>query len=71
MWSFSMYITQIKPLENGDYESVVKRNLISQIMRVTSQKFENLLKTTKRKGIFGCFPCISKMNNFLIELLKN
>ena len=70
MRSFSMYITQIKPLENGDYESVVKRPLQSQIMRVTSQKFENLLRTTKRKGICGGFPCISKMNDFWSELLK-
>ena len=38
MRTFSMYITQIKPLENGDCESVLKRPLQPQIMRVTSQK---------------------------------
>ena len=33
-----MYITQIKPLESGDYESVSKRTLQHQIMRVTIKK---------------------------------
>ena len=64
MWSFSMDITQIKTLENRDYESVVKRPLQSQKMRVASQKFENLLRTAKLKGLCGRFPCISKISNF-------
>ena len=33
-----IYITQIKPLENGDYEILLKHPLQPQIMRVTRQK---------------------------------
>ena len=56
MWSFSMYITQIKPLENGDYESVLKRPPTTPNNEViSSTKLKNLLGTVERKGLCGRF----------------
>ena len=42
-----MYITQIKPLENGDYESVLKRSFsmcITQIKPLENRDYDSVLK---------------------------
>ena len=71
----SMYITQIKPLENGDYESVPSAPLQPQIIQAKSQKNTKFPRIYLAKGVMrsfsivyntnqtGSFPCILHKSN--------
>ena len=55
MRSFSMCITQSKPLVNGDYYSVLKYPLQHQIMRVTQKNCEVCSEQQTKRGYEDVF----------------
>ena len=69
MWTLSMYITQIKPLENGDYESVPSAPLQPQIIQAKSQKNTKFPRIYLAKGFMRSFSMyITQIKQVLIHV---
>ena len=67
MRSFYMYITQIKPLENGDYESVPKRPpSTSNNASYKQKKSENCSEPLSERGYAVVFHLYHKNQKTLL-----